>query len=881
MTRISVVLMGLMFVVASVSAADESTKDAAYPPKQPRFSRHVIPLFSRLGCNAGACHGKVKGENGFRLSLFGVAPADDHSNLLREFAQRRVNLSNVDASLLLLKPTGAVAHGGGKLIEAGSGEHEILRRWLLQGAPLDPLEESRVERLTVTPSQQSIELGESYSLRVEAEFSDGSKEDVTRLCRFEPVADDVVTIDGLGTVKAQGVGDTAIVVRYGAEPIVAMVVVPGAPIDFPAVKANNFIDEQVLAKLRRLHIPPADLCDDAAFLRRASLDITGALPEPEEIRRFLADNDADKRAKKIGELLERPGYAALWATKFCDILRPSDFNHNWGFVEPAENRRFYEWIRAHLAENLPYDQLAERILTATSRDGRPFEAWIEETLDMAEENARQTSDLSTYAGRRTLDLYWQRKDATGVKGTVQIAHAFLGLRMECAQCHRHPHDIWTQDDLLSFANFFNQVKAARYPDKKALPKPILKMLDQLPKDAKELDKTIKEIRNKKLREASNNFNKARDELNRAKESSEKDEKEVEKLEEQFAKLAAEKEKLEAEVTELEARKGRMTSGPKRFGTDIRHDGERMNYASVTSPLGSQRSEKFRLLGEAEPIEVAQQQDPRELVVEWLKREDNPFFARAIVNRVWAHYLGRGIVDPPDHLSPLNPPSHPELLDELARKFVEHKYDLKWLHRTIAGSRTYQLSSFGRIAPGEPGGEAARRNFACFQLRRLPAEVLVDAVNQATGASESYPPKLYLPEGAKAIEVAGVTSQQNEEAELAYAFKIFGRPLRNTDVQCDCERDASATIVQTLYLANHPRVRDKIYSEEGRVASILGEIEGDEGRIEEIYLVAVSRLPTEAERQTCLTYVQQRDSSLRSLQDVLWSLLNTREFILNH
>jgi hypothetical protein len=222
-----------------------------------------------------------------------------------------------------------------------------------------------------------------------------------------------------------------------------------------------------------------------------------------------------------------------------------------------------------------------------------------------------------------------------------------------------------------------------------------------------------------------------------------------------------------------------------------------------------------------------------------------------------------------------------LLDELARKFVENKYNLKWLHRTIAGSRTYQLASVSPVVPGEPGSEAARRNFACFELRRLPAEVLVDAVDQATGSSESYPRKLYLPEGAKAVEVAGVTSHQNEEAELAYAFKIFGRPLRNTDVQCDCERDTNATIVQTLYLANHPRVRDKIYSDEGRVAQIVGEIESDEDRIDEIYLAAVGRLPTDAQRQACLAYVEQRDRSLRSFQDVLWSLLNTREFILNH
>jgi hypothetical protein len=372
-------------------------------------------------------------------------------------------------------------------------------------------------------------------------------------------------------------------------------------------------------------------------------------------------------------------------------------------------------------------------------------------------------------------------------------------------------------------------------------------------------------------------------LNRAnsQDDDKKDQGQIKQLEEQLAGHEAEKSKLEQEVADLEARRRRMTEGPKRFGTNIRHDSERVSHASVSSPLGSQRSEKFRLLGETDAVEVDKQQDPREVVAEWMKRPDNPFFAKAIVNRVWAHYFGRGIVDPPDHLSPLNPPSHPELLEELAQKFIENKYDLRWLHRTIATSRTYQLSSAPPIAIGEPGSEAARRNFAYFELRRLPAEVLVDAVNTATGSSETYPPKLYLPQEAKAVEVAGVTGHQNEEAELAYAFKIFGRPLRNTDVQCDCERDTNATIVQTLYLANHPRVQGKIYREEGGVAEILQEIDDDSKRIEQIYLATLSRRPTDAERQSCLSYVQDRSSSLRSFQDILWSLLNTREFILNH
>lgn len=855
-----------------------SAADAIFPPMEPRFSRHVIPVFSRLGCNAGACHGKVKGENGFRLSLFGVDPQQDHASLIREFAGRRVNLLMPEASLLLGKPTGAFAHAGGKLVDPSGPEYAILLRWLKQGAKLDRLEDSRVTGLLVDPSEQTIKAGEEFSLRVTATYADGSREEVTRLCRFEAVNREVVEISRDGVVKAKAVGDTAIVVRYGAEPVVANAIVPGKPIEFPKLAANNFVDEHVQTKLQRLNLVPAELCDDATFLRRVSLDIAGELPSPEEIRKFLADGDANKRAKKIDELLQRPGYTALWATKFCDILRPSGFDANFALIEPAENRRFYQWIRARLEENLGYDELAERILVATSREDRSYEAWIDEVLDMAQENAGRDAQLPTYAKRRTLDLYWQRKNATGVKGTVQVAHAFLGLRLECAQCHRHPHDVWTQDDLLSFANFFNQLKGARYPDKKEMPEAIAKMFEQLPKDAKKVEEEVKKLREQKLKEVTGSMQKSREELAKAKAA--KDEERTKQIDEQLAKQTVEKEAVEQEVAKLDMQRGRMMEGPKRFGTNVRHDGEKMNAASVSSPLGSQRSDKFRLLGDSSPLTVAKDQDPRTLVAEWLRRPDNPFFTRALVNRVWAHYFGHGIIEPADQLSPLNPPSHPALLDELTRKFVEHKYDLKWLHRTIATSWAYQLSS--SLPSGDPeSAVAARRNFAFFQFRRLPAELLVDAVNLATGSYEEFPANLYLPEKAKAIEVAGVTGREDQEAALSYAFKIFGRPIRNTDVQCDCERDTNTTIVQTLYLANHPRVRAKIYNDDGRVAQVLRDVVDNEPRIEELFLISISRLPTPDERQTCLAYVGQRESSLRAFQDVLWSLLNTREFILNH
>jgi hypothetical protein len=311
------------------------------------------------------------------------------------------------------------------------------------------------------------------------------------------------------------------------------------------------------------------------------------------------------------------------------------------------------------------------------------------------------------------------------------------------------------------------------------------------------------------------------------------------------------------------------------GTEV-HVAGKGGFASVTSPLGKQESRQYRLLGAAQAVTLLAGKDQREAVVTWLRRPDNPYFAKAIVNRVWAHYFGRGLIDPPDQLSPLNPPTHPELLAELCDDFIKHNYDLRHLHRTIVSSRTYQQS-----ARTNASNRSDTANYASFYLRRLPAEVLVDALNQATGGSETYPAGLYLPPGARAVEVAGPTGAGREGASVQYAFLVFGRPPRDPGVQCDCQRDANATVVQALFLANHPRVRDKIAHPDGRVAQVVKEIADHEKRIEELYLTTLSRPPSKEEVRTCLEYLKGSASPQKGLEDVLWSLLNTREFILNH
>jgi hypothetical protein len=828
----------MLFLLAVVKCG---RVDAAETAPGPRFSRHVVALFSRLGCNAGSCHGAVKGQNGFRLTLFGAEPALDHDRLLREFCGRRINLSNPDGSLLLLKATGRVPHEGGRRLVPDGPEYRLIRDWIAAGATLDPPEKSRTVRLSVTPPSRTVRVGDGYALRVEAVFADDSAEDVTALCTFEARDKTIVAVDAAGRVTARGVGDTAVVARYRGQPAVASVLVPGdARGAFPEVNPHNFIDRHILDKLRRLHVPPSDLCDDATFLRRACLDVTGTLPTSEEVRDFLADTRVDRRARKIEELLARPGHAALWATRFCDILRPSGFDARFGFSEAAEARRFYAWVRAHVQENTPYDQLAERILLATSRDGRTEEAWVSEIRAIAEENAGQGHELPAYAGRKTLDLYWQRNNATGVKGALQVAHAFLGLRLECAQCHRHPHDVWRQDDLLSFANFFMTVNS---PGGNGSSPAVAKSGDALLQQVKDLRAEAKKL------------------TDQAKDKS-------------LAK--GEAEKFQARATALTNKAQGLENAAKRLKSAEVHTAAKGGFASVTSPLGKQESRQYRLLGAGQTVEVPAGQDPREQVVAWLRRPDNPYFAPAIVNRVWAHYFGRGIIDPPDQLSPLNPPTHPELLAELSADFINHGYDLKHLHRTILNSRTYQQS-----ARTNASNRTDTANYGSFYLRRLPAEVLVDALNQATGGHETYPAVLHLPPGARAVEVAGPTGTGRDTASLQYPFLIYGRPARDAAVACDCERDGSTTVVQTLFLANHPRVREKIASAKGRVAEIARTIPDNKKRIEEVFLGTVSRLPSPEELQTCLDYLKGSSSEQKGLEDVLWGLLNTREFILNH
>jgi hypothetical protein len=873
----------LLFGARIAPAADKRPM----PDAEPRFNRHVQAVFSRLGCNGGACHGAVKGQNGFKLSLFGADPALDHERLLRESGGRRLNLLDPDASLLLLKATGQVAHGGGKRTAVSGPEYDILRRWIAAGAVADTPDRSRVTRLRVTPAEQTVKPGEKYSLRVEAKFIDGTTEDVTRLCSYQSLDRAVATVASDGQVTAMGVGDAAIVIRYRAEPAMALLVVPRQLAEqFPEVKPHNFVDKHVLAKLRQLNLPPAGLADDATFLRRVALDVTGELPTPKAVRAFLADKNTDKREKKIDELLSRPGYAALWTLKFCDLLKASDFGvYADGIRQEMDAPRFQQWVRARMEENTPYDQFVERILTATSRDGHDVEQWANEVLKMEEGYAPGRKDLQMYRQRKTLDLYWQRSSSSGVPAALQVTHAFLGLRLECAQCHRHPHDVWQQDDLLSFANFFMSVRTIGFQgdNEKKFPE-VATVFKRLNDEAKSLTDQAKKLREAEFKKLDAEAKTAKTEAGRIKQELLKLEKEgepaAEKIKEQRQLLEKHQgtlaafDKLRKRLAELDHRGHLLPEVARRLmHSEVRLLPLGSSFATVTSPLGTQTSKHYRLLGQAKDLDLPKDQDPRHVVMAWLRRPDNPYFAKAIVNRVWAHYFGRGIIHPPDNLSSFNPASHPELLRELCDGFVRSKYDLKWLHRTILRSRTYQLSS---IASKANAGD--RANYAYFHYRRLPAEVALDALNQATGTTENMDMQYYhWPKEMKAVEIPFTP----RNSFVTFMLETFGKPKRNAAVQCDCERGSAASVLQVLSFANHPRVWAKIADDKGQVARIAKEFSDDGQRVEELFLVTLGRFPNETEHQACAKYLKESPSTIKGLQGIMWGLLNTREFVLQH
>ena len=754
------------------SAADMwASKDSQAIPS---FDRHVMPMIGKVGCNNRACHGSFQGQAGFRLSLFGHDPKMDHDELtVDEGNGPRISLKAPENSLLLLKPTLKEPHDGGERFKKDSWTYHLLLNWVKNGANRDAADAPKLTKVEVFPPAMQLlkppATNAEQQLLIVATFSDGSQEDVTPLTIFSTNDETVAEVNEAGLVQSVGYGDTAIVATYAGVVITTQVIVPfpqKAP--FPDFAANNSVDKFVATKLQKMGIHPSDLCSDEVFLRRVFLDLIGTLPTAKEAHAFLDSKEADKRSKLIAQLLERPEYAIYWATKFSDWTG----NDNRFTPQPREKSGWlwYDWLHHKLANNVPYDELVAGIVTATTREGRSVEETVAE-FQAIKANVDKGFDEGVYAARKTNDIFWQKatnRNANTV--ALQTAYAFLGVRLECAQCHKHPFDRWTQNDFQSFTAFFSVVSTG-------VPKDV-------PKDV-----------NGKVAKNGYKFNEVFIDLKRSK------------------------------------------AKPKLLGGDM--------------------------------VAVEEGSDPRVALMNWMRSPDNNYFARAIANRLWGHYFGVGIVDPVDDLNAANPPSNPELLNWLAQDFIEHKFDLKHLHSTILNSRTYQLS----WEPNE-SNQLDERNFSHALLRRMPAEVVLDAINQITGATDSYGNN--APKGTRAI---GLAPSRLRGGGPEYALSVFGRPLRTQ--LCDCERSGETGLAQAMYLLNDTDINTKIASDKGQLAGLLKDFSDDGALIEELFLSTLSRYPTAEEKKRALDFVGQASNRAAVMHDMMWSLINVREFIFVH
>ncbi len=703
------------------------------------FAHDVMPLFAKAGCNSGACHGSASGKKGFKVSLRGYDPGVDYFTLTRGTNGRRIDRDNPEQSLVLLKPTGQVTHDGGQRFAPESAYAKTLMRWIKEGAPSDLAIAPKLVGLDVLPSFRTFaEPNQQQQLLVRARFSDGSVRDVTADARYTSNNESAATVGEDGLVRMPAKGEAAIMVRYGAQVAVSHLVVLHHDPHFAWTNPPeiNYVDKYVFAKLRALEIQPSELCTDEEFLRRVYLDVIGLQPAPADVRAFLADTRADKRARVIDALLERPEHAEFWASKWADLFRlrfdTLGDKGTWGF---------YRWLRDSVASNKRYDEFVREIVAA-------------------EGSTDQNPPANFYRVFTTPD--------EAAEGTAQI---FLGIRTMCSKCHDHPFEKWVQKDYYGLSAFFTQT--ARKPG---------------------------------------------------------------------------------------GRRDEVIVYCNQVAAQARH----LKTGELLSP-------KF-LDGAVVPVSA--EQDGRAVLAKWLTRKDNPYLARAAVNRLWSHLLGRGIIEPVDDIRSSNPPSNPALLDALAKDFIDHEFDQRHILRTILNSRTYQLA--GRTLPSNA---ADKQNFSHFLPRRLTAEQLADSLNQITGTREAY--KSRVPGGATvALPVTGLRASQVPDRMLtSEILDLFGRP--HGESSCTCERSDEAGMAHALHLINGKAMLDRLNNPNGTVAQLL-KTAGltDEQLVDELFVMTLCRSPKENEKTAALRHFAGNKRNEAAL-DLAWALLNTKEFLFNH
>lgn len=718
------------------TAIAEVSVEAMKQPFEWSFRNHVQPVLAKAGCSAGACHGAAAGQNGFRLSLRGYDNEGDFLALTHQALGRRVIPSDPGRSLMLLKPTGAVPHKGGKRFEVGSIDYRILSEWIADGTPGPKESDARIQKIEILPEQALVEPGASQQLLVRATFSDGHTEDVTHWAKFNSANATVAQVDDEGRVKVIGNGEGAITAWYLSRIAVATITAPytnQAPERiFARAPRRNFIDDLVLEKLRDLNIPPSPRCTDAEFIRRAYIDAMGILPSEQETRAFLAQHSSKKRDRLIEEILQRPEFVDYWTYKWSDLLLVNDKK-----LRPAAVWAYYDWIRNQVAANTPWDKFARQVITAKG------------------------STLQNGAA----NFYILHDDPRSLSETT--CQAFLGMSITCAKCHNHPMEKWTNDQYYQMANIFARVRV----------------------------------------------------------------------------------------------KGGGRDGENIIFCDTQGD--------LVQPLRGKPQPPTPL--DSPPMRIDSSEDRRLRLADWLTSKDNPYFSRAVVNRIWANYFGAGLVENVDDIRATNPASNEKLLSAAAHYLSDHNFDLKSLMRAMLQSETYQRSS-----KPLPENEADTRFYSRYYPRRMMAEVLLDAVAEVTDVPTPFKRNDggQFPSGWRAMQLPDVSDD-------SYFLKTFGRPERN--ITCECERTADPSMTQVLDISNGNTINKKLEAKNCCINQFLATNAPPAQIVEHAYLRAFSRFPSPQEEKQLLAVINNTKESERrtAVQDMYWAVLSSKEFLFNH
>jgi mono/diheme cytochrome c family protein len=712
---------------AAVEVVD-GTKD-----RNVSFRLDVMPVFMRGNCNSGGCHGAARGKDGFRLSLFGMDPAGDWIRLTREMPGRRINLAIPEESTLMEKAVASVPHSGNQCFEPGSEYYKTLVEWISTGAPDDKPEVATVTGIEVFPKQVVLEgEGARQQITVRASYSDGTDRDVTSLAVFMSNNDPVATIDQSGLVVSGERGAAFMLARFDVFSTTTQVLVIPAKLEYerPQLVENNYIDTLVNENLHKLRILPSGVCSDEEYIRRLYIDVVGVYPKPEEVREFLANPDPKKRETLVDSLLERKEFTEMWVMKWAELLqiRSGLVNNQPPFYKNA--LLYYNWLSERIAKNVPINEIVIELLSATG------------------------GTVSVPA----VNFYQMEPD--NLKLTENVAQVFMGMRIQCAQCHNHPFDRWTMDDYYGFNAFFSQIGK------------------------------------------------------------------------------------------------KTTDNPEEVIIFNRRSGEAKHFLTKANV-------KPKFLGGDEP-EIPSGTDRRRILAEWIASPENPFFARNIANITWAHFFGLGIVDPVDDVRISNPPSNPELLQTLADKLTEYNYDMRRMVKDITTSITYQRST--QVNETNAGDT---RNFSRAQVRRVRAEVLLDAISQITETPNKFQG---LPLGARAVQIA-------DGAVSTYFLNTFGRAKRES--VCSCEVKMEPTLSQALHLMNGDAVHERI--KQGRlVQRMIADKKNDREIVDNLFLRAFGRPPKDKEWNSIQAQIAESPEQREMvLEDVFWAVLNSKEFYFTH